>query len=126
MRAHSSSLTVALVLILLTVGYGVFQARTLIVGPTLVVHEPRPGKTLTNTLMEVRGTATNVTHITVNGRPATFDLSGNFKETLLTPEGYGTILIEAENRFGRKVSTQVDIMGAPPVPTSTDDIIFDS
>lgn len=103
----------ALVLLAITVGYGFFQARVLLQGPTLVVHSPRPGETVSGTLMDVSGNTEHVTHVRVNGQPVTMDISGKFTQKLVTPEGYGVVLVEATNRFGHHVEKRVEFVGKP-------------
>jgi len=103
----------ALGLVLVTVAYGLFQARTLIEGPELTVISPAHGEHLTETLLEVRGVARNVTRVSINGRPITTDPEGAFTETLVTPAGYGVILVEAENRFGYHAEERIEVYGTP-------------
>jgi len=108
----------AVLLCALTVGYGIFQARTLIHGPTLIVLSPLPGETISGKLMSVTGNTQHVTHVQVNGKSVTIDISGKFSETLVTPEGYGTILVEAKDRFGGHVAKKIDFFGKPNVNNS--------
>jgi len=100
-------------LLAVTVTYGMFQARTLIHGPTLTVTSPLPGETITDTLMEIQGNTENVTHISINGQPVTMDVSGSFNVKRVTPNGYGTVLIEAKDRFGHTTSEYFSFLGAP-------------
>ena len=97
--SNKNSAFFAFTLCLITITYGVFQARTLIHGPTLIVSSPRPGETVSTVLMVIQGKTENVTHVSVNGQPVTMDTNGTFDETFVTPEGYGVILVEAKNRF---------------------------
>lgn len=111
MRSGRSGTYVALVLVVLTLAYGLFQARTLIGGPQLVVLYPTPGATVSGPVYTVRGTAHNISRVRINGRPITTDLSGGFAETLVTPDGYGVIVVEAENRLKRYASERIEIVG---------------
>ncbi len=104
---------VALLLVLASVGYGLYQARMLIQGPLLTVYAPREGVTETAQLMEVRGKVENVTRVRVNGRTITTDPEGVFSEFLVTPDGYGVVLVEAEDRFGYRTAEKVEIFGMP-------------
>lgn len=108
----------ALLLILVTVGYGVFQARTFITGPSLTVLHPAPGATIKGATYEVRGATDHATHVTLNGRPVSLSVNGNFTETLVTPDGYGTFIIEVTNRFGQSVYEQIEIVGTTDTETS--------
>lgn len=104
----------ALVLILLAGAYGLFQARYFVQGPLLTIQSPQPGSTLTDTLMHIRGTASHVSQVSLNGRPIFISEEGTFDESLLVPQGYGMFVVEAEDRFGRHVRREIELFGAPP------------
>lgn len=97
-----------------TLSYGLFQARTLMTGPELTVTHPLPGETQHATLMQIQGTVHNVTRIQINGRTVTTDPSGTFSDTLVTPRGYGVIVVQAENRFGYQTEERIEFYGNPP------------
>lgn len=91
------SLTIALVLVL---AYVTFQARFLIIGPVI--------KLTTNTepiynerIIEIAGTASNVSAITLNGRAIYTDERGYFSEPLVLENGYTIMTLHAEDRYGR-------------------------
>ena len=109
----------AIGLVVVTALYGFFQARTLIHGPQLSVSFPTDGATITETLYTVTGSATNVSRVSLNGRPITTNLEGDFEETLVTPEGYHELLVEAENRLGRSTEMRITMVGAPVQTLST-------
>jgi hypothetical protein len=114
----------ALLLVLASAGYGLFQARMLIQGPMLTVHAPREGVTEMAQLMEVRGRVENVTRVRVNGRTINTDPEGVFSEFLVTPDGYGVILVEAEDRFGYRTARRIEVFGMPHgVPGPEEDIL---
>jgi hypothetical protein len=116
---HRTNSILALSLVALTVAYGLFEARTLMQGPLLTVTDPVPGSTLTGALLNVEGSAKNVSRVRVNGRTIALDISGTFSEKLATPEGYGMVVVEAENRFGKKTKQVVDFVGKPSEPMRT-------
>ncbi len=103
----------ALILLCCTAGYGFFQARTLMRGPVLTVTSPTNGTYIDDDIFEVSGTTENVTHVYLNGKPVPLTTKGTFTETLTTPEGYGTLLVEAENRFGHHREERIEFFGAP-------------
>ncbi len=103
----------ALALVALTVGYGLYEAHPLMAGPSLRVGGPAAGALITDTLYTVHGRAENATRVTVNGQPVVTDLSGTFTEELVTPHGFSTILVEAENRLGQRTERRIDIVGRP-------------
>lgn len=100
-------------LVFVTVAYGVFLGRALIDGPLLTVTSPQDGGTVTSTLVSVQGNTKHVTHVQINGRPVTMDTEGTFHEKLVTPHGYGVILVEAKNRFGHLQTQRIEFYGNP-------------
>ncbi len=110
----------AALLVLTTLGYGLFEARALIVGPQVTIFAPKPYSVIEGVVYTVRGRATGVTRVRLNGRPVTLDVRGEFEETLLVPEGDATLVLDAENRFGRRAREAVNIFGKPaPVEMAT-------
>jgi hypothetical protein len=107
-------LILSLALIILTCGYGAFQARSLFTGPHITITNPLPHATLTETTLSVEGEVRNATEITVNGVSVVPDTTGHFSVQTLTPVGYGAVMVEAKNRFGGTAHTKVDFFGAPP------------
>jgi len=107
------NLYLAVGILLVTLAYGLFQARVLIHGPSLVVDSPQPGETVMEVMMYVQGSTENVTHLSINGRPVTMGLDGSFNEPLVTPGGYGVVLVEAEDRFGRTTKQTIEFVGKP-------------
>ena len=103
----------AVILLIITFSYGVFQARTLLTGPTLEVYTPRNGETVVGELVEITGRTSNVTHVTINGTSVVMNTLGEFSEKLVTPEGYGVILVEAKNRFGHHKEERIELYGDP-------------
>lgn len=111
--SNRTTLLFAFILLSATIGYGFFQARTLMQGPTLVVTYPHNGAHIEGELFEISGSTKNVTHVFLNGRPVLLSTTGAFTETLATPEGYGVLLIEAKNRFGHHREARIEFFGTP-------------
>ena len=87
--------------ILLFSTYLSFQARYLIAGPQLTLdHEPPTSNT--TRIVELTGTATNITHLWLNDRPIFTDEKGHFKEALILENGYTITTLKARDRYGRE------------------------
>lgn len=108
-----NGIVLAVLLFVTTASYGMFQARLLINGPELSLLSPAPYETITTTLMEIKGETKNVNTVKINGQTITMNTNGDFSEKLITPNGYGIILVEAENRFGQYTKKQIKIIGKP-------------
>jgi hypothetical protein len=68
---------------------------------------------LTSILLSIEGSAENVSRVRINGRPIALGNTGAFSEKLVTPEGYATVVVEAENRFGQYTREIVEFVGKP-------------
>ncbi len=91
------------VLLALLIGYGVFQARPLIVGPTLSISSPEEHAFFPEGVIPVRGVARNAATLTLNGALLLHDQKGNFSSTLTYPHGGSILTFVATDRFGRSV-----------------------
>ncbi len=115
-RSRLATHLLAALLVLVTLGYGLFEARALIMGPQVTLIEPRQHDVVEGVVYTVRGKATGVARVRLNGRTVTLDARGGFEETLLVPKGSATLVLDAENRFGRRVQNRVTIFGKPSTP----------
>src|SRR6185295_6094248 len=89
--------------------YALFQARFLILGPRVGVEHPLDGAVLSEPLVMVTGTASNVSLIALDGRPILIDTTGHFSEKLLLPEGPSIISVTAKDRFGRETARHIRV-----------------
>lgn len=90
---------------LLIIAYAVWQARLLIIGPTITLAEElnavQPTRTIT-----LSGQAANIVGITLNGRTIYTDKNGNFTESIILENGYTMVTIEGTDRYGRNTILQ--------------------
>ncbi len=101
----------AVALVALVIGlYSYSRAENLIRGPVLTVTTPENGATVSDPLVEVAGTARNITHISMNGRGIFIDETGAFREKLLLPYGYTILIVKAEDRFGRTAERVIELV----------------
>jgi hypothetical protein len=91
--------------ILIVVGYILFQARFILEGPQIALHEGYESLQTARTIT-LEGTAQNIVRITLNGRQIYTDASGNFKEVLVLENGYTVATLRAEDRYGRSTDLQ--------------------
>ena len=90
-----------LLAIAIVLGYIYFQSYDLIRGPVVEITSPENGAYIEESLLELTGTAKNITELTINDSPVFIDPEGNFKEELLLAAGYTILTIAASDRFGR-------------------------
>lgn len=104
MRSRTKKIIIfvcAVFLVGATLGYVYYQARALIAGPIIVVETPKNFASIEGPLLEIRGTAENISFLTLNDRQIFVDEEGVFLEYLVPPKGYSIIKIEAKDKFGR-------------------------
>ncbi len=92
--------------------YMLFQARLLIAGPHVTLINP-PNMIQTERLVELSGYAKNITHMTLNGRAIFTNTEGYFSEALVLDNGYNTVTIRAEDRYGRIAETSHPFVYTP-------------
>jgi hypothetical protein len=97
------------VVVILMVGYGLFEARKLIEGPVITIIAPTDGSATSTTGVLIEGYAQNISFLTINDAPAYTDTSGRFVELLSPPPGVTVLTVAATDRFGRRASKSVSI-----------------
>lgn len=90
--------------------YGLYKAEVFREGPEITVNKPQDGQTLKNSLVEISGSARNISSISLDGRPIFIDEKGFFKENLLLAKGYNIIEVQAVDKFGKKVKKTIKVV----------------
>ncbi len=97
-------------LIIVLIGYSIFQAQKLIRGPIVDIYTPQNGATYSQTLIEVTGRAQNIAYLNLNDRPIFTDKNGNFSEKLLLSPGYNIIKLDARDKFKNYTEKRLEII----------------
>jgi len=97
-------------LILVLIGYSIFQAQKLIRGPIIDVYTPENGVTYNQTLIEVTGRAQNIAYLNLDDRPIFTDKNGNFSEKLLLSPGYNIIKLDARDKFKNYTEKRLEVI----------------
>ena len=84
----------------LFVAYILFQARFMLQGPQITLIN-QTDTVQTERLVMLEGNASNIVHMTLNGRQIYTDTSGHFQEALVLENGYTIATLYAEDRYGR-------------------------
>lgn len=83
--------------------YAIWQARFLIEGPEItMVDEPRTEQN--ERVVTIQGIVKNAKALYLNGLPIVADQNGNFHTGVILENGFSIVRIDAEDRYGRKVS----------------------
>jgi hypothetical protein len=87
--------------LLLITTYIIFQARFLIIGPEITLHN-EPAVQQNERIITLTGTARNITHLWLNDRQIYTDEQGHFTEALVLENGYTITTLRAKDRYGRE------------------------
>lgn len=92
--------------------YAYLQGRDFIEGPQLTIISPKNGQTIASTspLVALRGTAAHIAFLTVDGLQIYTDEKGSFSRALLLPTGYSIITVKAQDKFGRSITKEVQVV----------------
>ena len=93
----------------LFVGYVLFQARFLILGPQVWIETPQDGQALSSRVVIVSGEARNAAWISLNGSQIFTDEKGFWSEKLIAPEGTSIMTVRVRDRFGREREAMITI-----------------
>ena len=90
--------------------YTVLQSEDFVEGPQITILSPAGGILLEEPLVHIQGRAERVAEITLNGSPIFIDESGNFDEQILLVQGLNIITLEAQDKFERTVSKELELI----------------
>lgn len=96
-RKWAVLVTVAILLVL----YGLWQGRLYLSGPRIELLYPKDGERILEERITVKGEATNINYLALNGRAIFTDGEGNFEEDFLLARGLNVLEIRAVDKFGR-------------------------
>jgi len=86
---------------LFVLGYGVYKALPIILGPKIELVSPIENETVEGTTVTVRGTVYRTKVLLINSVPTSFNEDGNFESKLAIYPGSNILIIEAIDRFDR-------------------------
>ena len=90
-------------LIVLFIGFLLFQYRSAFIAPPLSISSPKEGATVSQEVTVV-GKTGNESTVTVNNQPVSLDSAGAFTKHLSLFPGKTQIIIKAKNRFGKETT----------------------
>ncbi|HET8581590.1 MAG TPA: hypothetical protein VFL98_03985 [Candidatus Paceibacterota bacterium] len=125
MLPYRTSRIVAIIILLFflaILGYAYFEARGLLYGPQIAIATPKDGpETVHTELIHIRGAATNIQVLTLDGNPIPVTEAGVFDEAFLLAPGYNAIVLSATDKFGRRTEKTIELIydGTSTAPSST-------
>lgn len=103
-------LTIIVAVVLLLLGYAIFNTRLLISGPKIILEDLYNGMTVENDLIEIRGVAEGISYLSLNGRQIYVDQNHNFKEKVLLTDKINYIEIFAKDKFEKTQTKKITIL----------------
>lgn len=113
MLPYRSSRIVVILLVLFflaVLGYGYFEARSILYGPQIMVATPTVPASVSEPLVHIRGSARNIVILRMNGVPVSVTETGNFDEALLLAPGYNKVVLSASDKLGRTTEQVLEII----------------
>ncbi len=96
--------------VFLLISYGIFNARNLIIGPTIEIFSPAKENVETNkNLITIKGRAKNIAFLSLNEKPIFVNTEGLFEERLLLSPGSNIIEIKAKDRFKKEIIKTIKV-----------------
>jgi len=108
-KCFNGRLCASIILVCILVAYGIFNARNLIIGPTIEIFRSDQNVETSENLFTVNGRAKNIAYISVNEKPIFVDTEGLFEEKLLLSPGSNIIEIKARDRFKNEIKKTIMI-----------------
>ena len=97
-------------LVVIIVGYSLFQANKILAGPIINIYTPQNGATYNSTLIEIDGQAKNIAYINLDDRQMFTDKDGNFSQKLLLSPGYNVVKLDAWDKFGKQTEKKLQLV----------------
>ena len=95
---------VAVVAVILVVGYLFYQLNYLVSPPQLKIFEPGSDITVQQSSIFVRGQTEAGVKLTINGQKVYINRDGSFSQEIKLGQGLNSLIITATNRFGKSSS----------------------
>ena len=103
-------LFLAIALILIITLYAVDKTKNLIIGPEINIRTPLNGAIVAESVLEIEGTARNISKISINDRQILIDQNGLFRDQLVVSVGYNIISVVGKDRFGKIKKVELEII----------------
>ncbi len=91
-----------LILIIIIVGYLIFQYSAYFFPPNLMVESPQDNQKIQNNIVNIKGTTDPYATLKINDDETYVNLDGSFEKNLYLFSGEREIRIVSENRHGKK------------------------
>ena len=101
----------AVIFVVATVAYIVWQVFSINRLPALEIFEPQPNQVVKSSFVKVKGKTDPGMFVTVNGQGVFVESSGEFETQLSLTSGPKDIVVAAKNKFDKTVAKNITIVG---------------
>lgn len=109
-RIFNLRFAVAAGVIVVIVGFMIFQFSSFFLGPKLEIAKPQEGQEIVGNVIQLEGYTDPSSTVTVNDEEAYVGLDGKFQKTIYEFEGKRKITITSKNRFDNSTTKEVNIV----------------
>lgn len=106
-------------LVLVTVGYVVWQIISLNTTPSLEILEPKNNQSISASFVNVKGATDVGTTVTINNQPVFVNSDGKFETTLGVASGQKELVFEAKNKFDKTLQKHILLVVQPQAGDAT-------
>lgn len=106
-----------LVFLAIALGYAIFEARGILIGPRIDV--PQGISEVHEAYILIQGRAERISSLSMDGQQIPVTESGDFAQPYLLAPGYNRIVLDAKDSYGRARQQVIQILYAPATSTAT-------
>lgn len=98
------------VLIILTISYGIWRAVPLILGTSITIYSPRDFDIVASSSFQISGRVVRATEVKIQGKTISTDTDGNFNETLIASPPSTLVVIEAKGKYNADIIKTITVV----------------
>ncbi len=101
-----------IILIILTISYGIWRAVPLMLGTSITIYSPKDFDIVASSSFKISGKVVRATELKIQGKTISTDTDGNFNETLVASEPSTLIVIEAKGKYNEDIIKTITVVPA--------------
>lgn len=106
----TTKILLILVIVIAIGSYFVYQGYDFIRGPLIYIEKPENGTSFEDPLVEIEGSAQNISFLYLNDNQIYTSPEGDFKQKLILLPGYNIITVSAIDKFNRQVEKELHLI----------------
>ena len=97
------------VFFIVLVGYGYYEARGLLFGPSIDISAGR-AMIVYQPYIELKGTASRISQLSMNGQQIPVTEDGSFDQPYVLSPGYNRIIFDAKDQYGKTAQRVIEVV----------------